>query len=277
MFGRAEDVFNGAALHDAAVIHHDHFVGDIGHHAEVVGDHEDRHAELFLQVLHQLEDLRLDRHIERRGRLVGDQERGPAHQGHGDHGALAQPARKLERVCLECFRGIRKADQAQHFLGYAVGLALFLGEMQPKGFADLIAHRVQGRKRGHRLLKDDRNAPAANGANFPAVVLEFRDVGRRAVGCRIIEQHLTARDVGDTRQNTHDRLRDDRFARAGFAHQGDGLAARDAKRNTVDRLDQPLGHPKMDLQVIDAQQVGHDRPVPSFKSSCRARPSAARF
>ena len=34
-----------------------------------------RHAELALQIGQQPQDLRLDRHVERRGRLVGDQQR----------------------------------------------------------------------------------------------------------------------------------------------------------------------------------------------------------
>ena len=33
----------------------------------------DRHAELFLKIAHQVEDLRLNGHIQRRGRLIGDQ------------------------------------------------------------------------------------------------------------------------------------------------------------------------------------------------------------
>ena len=39
---------------------------------EVVGDEDDRQAELALQVAQQVEDLRLDRDVERGHRLVGD-------------------------------------------------------------------------------------------------------------------------------------------------------------------------------------------------------------
>ena len=45
-----------------------------------------------------LQDLRLDRDVERRRRLVGDQQRRAADQRHGDHRALAQAAGKLERI-----------------------------------------------------------------------------------------------------------------------------------------------------------------------------------
>ena len=50
-------------------------VGDLGDHAEVVGDQHDRHAELALQLAQQVEDLRLDGDVERGRRLVGDQQR----------------------------------------------------------------------------------------------------------------------------------------------------------------------------------------------------------
>ena len=57
----------------AAGIHHHHALGRLGDHAEVVGDQHDRGAGLLLEVEHQVEDLRLDGDVERRGRLVGDQ------------------------------------------------------------------------------------------------------------------------------------------------------------------------------------------------------------
>ncbi len=57
-----------------------------------------RDAEVALQVDQQPQDLRLDGDVERGRRLVGDQQRRPAHQRHGDHHALAQAAGKLVRI-----------------------------------------------------------------------------------------------------------------------------------------------------------------------------------
>ena len=51
-------------------------------------------AELLFQVHHQLQDLGLDGHVERGGRLIGNQH-GVAGQRHGDHGALAHAAGEL--------------------------------------------------------------------------------------------------------------------------------------------------------------------------------------
>ena len=52
-------------------------VAVFGHDAEVVGDQHDAHAELGADVGDQFEHLRLDRHVERGGRLVGDQQLRP--------------------------------------------------------------------------------------------------------------------------------------------------------------------------------------------------------
>ena len=55
-------------------VHDDDLVGDLGDDAEVVGDHDDRGAVVVLELVHQLEDLRLRRHVESRRRLVGDEQ-----------------------------------------------------------------------------------------------------------------------------------------------------------------------------------------------------------
>ena len=82
----------------------------LGDDAHVVRDQEDRRAVVALQPLHQLEDLRLDRHVERRRRLVGDQERRVARERHRDHHALAHPAGELVRVVVDAPLRIRDAD-----------------------------------------------------------------------------------------------------------------------------------------------------------------------
>ena len=62
-----------------------------------------------LQRAHQVEDLRLDGDVERRGRLVGDQQPRLAGQRHRDHRALAHAARQLVRILVEALLGRRDA------------------------------------------------------------------------------------------------------------------------------------------------------------------------
>ena len=62
-----------ALFDDAAAVHHEDAIGDVGDNAEVVG-HEDDSVPLVAQLAQLLEDLRLDRHVQRGRRLVGDQQ-----------------------------------------------------------------------------------------------------------------------------------------------------------------------------------------------------------
>ena len=65
----------------------------LGDDAEVVGDQHDRRAESAPSGRSiSSQDLRLDRDVERRGRLVGDQQLRAAGERHGDHHALAHAA-----------------------------------------------------------------------------------------------------------------------------------------------------------------------------------------
>ena len=65
-----------------------------------MGDEEQRQAEPLLQIAQQVEDLRLDRDVERRRRLVGDEQRRLARERQGDQRALPQAARELVRVLV---------------------------------------------------------------------------------------------------------------------------------------------------------------------------------
>ena len=76
-------------------------VGDVAHHRQIVGDEQVGEAEPRLQVLEQVEDLRLDRDVERRDRLVADQELGLQRQGAGDADALPLAAGEAVRVAAE--------------------------------------------------------------------------------------------------------------------------------------------------------------------------------
>jgi hypothetical protein len=67
-----EQLAGGALLHQAAGVHHRDPVGGLRDDAEVVGDEQDGGLVLLAQATDQTHDLRLDRHVKRRGRFVGD-------------------------------------------------------------------------------------------------------------------------------------------------------------------------------------------------------------
>ncbi len=77
-------------------------------HRQVVGDEEIGQAEVLLQFDEQVEDLGLDRDIERGNRFVADDEFRLEGERAGDADALALAAGKLERVAV---RGGRRAGR----------------------------------------------------------------------------------------------------------------------------------------------------------------------
>ena len=62
-----------------------------------MGDEDVRQAELVLEVLEQVDDTGLDRHVERRDRLVEHDQRRVQRQRPGDADALALATRELVR------------------------------------------------------------------------------------------------------------------------------------------------------------------------------------
>ena len=83
---------HGRLFDDASAVHHRHFIGHFGDHAQVVRDEHDGGAAGLLQRVHQVKNLRLDGDIQRRRRLIGNQQPRFVGQRHRNHGALAHTA-----------------------------------------------------------------------------------------------------------------------------------------------------------------------------------------
>ena len=85
-------MFRGAAFDYAAVAHDLNMVGEVGDDAEVVRNQKDTHAAVLAEASEQVHNLFLNRDVESRGRLIGDEDARVASQGHGNHGTLLHPA-----------------------------------------------------------------------------------------------------------------------------------------------------------------------------------------
>ena len=126
-------------LHHARRVKNRHVVGILGDDSEIVRDQDHGEAEPHLQLADQIENLRLDRDVERGGRLVGDQQPRIARQRHRDHHALAHPAGQLMRIVVDAPLGVGNPDHPERLdraiarLG-AIGLL-----MQPDRLANLAA------------------------------------------------------------------------------------------------------------------------------------------
>jgi hypothetical protein len=188
-----------------------------------MGDEEQRHAHLGLQLVEKVEDLGLDRHVQRGGRLVADQQLRPAGQGHRDHRALPLATRQLVRKSIDTTLGFGNAGARQQLDGAGARRVRPQRGVQLEHLADLVAYRVQRVERGHRLLEDHADAPAADAAHL---ALGFSDQvlaleADRSGGHRSVHQ-------------AQHRQRGDRLTRAGLANQGELLAGGDREGDVVD-------------------------------------------
>ena len=138
-------------LHDLAEVHHRHSGRDVLHHREVVRDEQVREPEASLQVLQQVDDLRLDRDIERRYRLVADDEPRLHRDRARDADALALPAGEFVRVAPRVLR--RKADQTQEFR-HPLAFPALGQTMQCKGFGEHVADGHSRVERAVRVLEN---------------------------------------------------------------------------------------------------------------------------
>ena len=131
---------------------------------EVVADEQVGDAEVALQIGHQVEHLRLHRHVERADRLVGDDELRPRDQRARDRDALALAAGELVRVLVHVGRA--QADRLERLrdtlaLRLAVGTAdrgQRLGDDAPDALARIeraeriLEHHLELRARGLQLV-----------------------------------------------------------------------------------------------------------------------------
>ena len=188
---------------DPAGVHDDHPVAHLAHDAEIVGDDDDGHIQFFLELHHQFQDLCLYRDVQRRGRLVGDEQFRVARDGHGDHDALPHPPAELVGVVVQALLRTRNVDHLQQFDAAVGGLFLVEAEMELKRFPKLPSdgqHRVERR---HGVLEHHGDDIAPDLLHFG-----FGDgaqVHRRFVGAGP-EQDVAADDAArGARDEPHDR------------------------------------------------------------------------
>ena len=198
-------------LHDPAEVHHRHPVGDVLHHRQVVRDEQVGQPELLLQVLQQVQDLGLDRHVERRDRLVA---------------APAAGVRARWRGRCRCAGAARRRTRA--------GSGRRRPASAPRARA---APRPASRRRAASPMPCMRPARRAiaptvmRGSSEPYgswnTICMSRRSRRSARGdsarhVRAVEAHR----AGGRLEQPQDRARRRRLAAAGLAHQAERLAAR---------------------------------------------------
>ena len=253
MLGVAEQRAGVGLLDDLTGVHHRHPVGHLGHDPEVVGDEDDAHAEIGLELPDELEDLGLDRDVEGGGGLVRHEQIRIAGQGHGDHHPLGLSARELVRIGTGPAPRVGDADAAEHVDGpllpdLALDVAVDLVDL-----ADLETHPVGGIQRRQRLLEDHADLIA------PQVAHLGLGLGRQLLA---LEADGTVDDPSGRRDQPEDRERRDALARSGLPDQAQHLTGSDVEIDAIDGLDDAVRGEEPRAQPRDLE----DRPRPGVTS-----------
>ncbi len=228
-------------LDEPAEVHHPDDVRDVPDDGEVVRDDQIGEAEGLLELLQQVDHLRLDRDVQRRDRLVADDHVRLQDQRAGDADALALAAGELVRVAGE---GVgREADLGEDRLDLLPALRLVL--------ADAVGGHALGQDRldvlpgveaAQRVLEDHLETAAER----PHLLArQLRQVGA-------VEDDPA---VGDVVQ-PQDRPAERRLAAARLADQAVRLTGLDGQRDAVDRVD--VAHRAVEEEALLDREVDFD-------------------
>ena len=180
----------------------------------------------------QMDDLRLHGDVERRRRLVGDQQLGIAQQAHGDGDPLAHAAAELVRVLIraaarhrECRRDAA-APTALRRLSAALPdrsrywMSIICAPIDSTGFSAVIGSWNTMEMRRPRRSRSSRGVQLQHVAAVEQSTRPPRD--RRVV-----------------RQQADGRQSQGRFSGAALADDADDAAARNGQADIAQRMDRP--------------------------------------
>src|SRR6185437_5211086 len=231
MVRRGEELLGRRLLDDAAEIHDGDAVGEVLDDAEIMADEEIGEAEGLAQLDEEVQHLRLDRDVERRHRLVADDEFRLHRQRPGDADAGALPAGELMRVAAHI--GRVEADAAQQLVDIG-------GEF---GAGDDAVHR--GR------LANDVAHPHARVERGVGVLENHLDGELRRLALRRRQRGAVAPAIEDgagaRRHDAGDDAAERRLAAAGFADETDDLAGADDEIDRGDGVHDLLAHFRAEL------------------------------
>ena len=239
MLRRREQFAGVAALDRLAMAHHHDAIRHPRDHAHVVCDQNQPRASLALQLVHQVEHLRLHRHVQRRRRLVRQQHLWFAQHGGGNHHALAHPARQLVRKLVQAAPRLGNAHALQPFNDALLGVTSLEILVTRQYLSHLRANRHVRRQRRQRVLKDHADLRAADFVQLLA---------RHARKFLAIELDR-ARDNAIARRQPHRRQHSLALARPALADQPEALPPRHVERQLLHRLDKPVRRLERHRQV----------------------------
>ena len=240
-----DDLIARPDLDDPTVEHDRDAIADVMHHRHVVTDEQVAQSELVLQIVEQVQDLRLDGDVQRLGRLVADDESRLHRKRSGDADALPLAAAELVRIAI--------------------------GGLLPESAAfeqllDANAEFVAGRQTVHHERLADETADPHAGVQRAAGILEY-DLHLTTqcphVHGGLLEHRLSIEDdlAAGRGQKAKHRSAHGRLAATALTHEPERLARREIEAHTIDGLhvsDRSLKDSPLDgevrLQVPDRKK-----------------------
>ena len=220
-----------------------------------------------LQARHQLEDLRLRRHVERGRRLVCDEELRAARERHRDHDALPHATRELVRVAVDPSAGVRDSDLAE--------------QRRPRAHGRRASTRARGcgsaRRSASRPCRRASATSSGPGRSSRSACRGWCAAPRPAA-----EQ--VAPLEADASADLHVRISDqpeeavhrDALARSRLAHDAEHLARPNRQRQVIDGAHEARARAERHLEVLDLQQgldgLSHAAPGGRGPRTARRRP-----
>ncbi len=237
--------WHGGVLDDFAGVHDRGSLAQVGDHAPVVGDQQDRQTGLVLQVAQQVQDFGLHGDVERGGGFVGDKQLGFTCECGGDRDSLRHAAGQFVRVAGRDAGRVGQVYPFQQLQRPASGGATGQVAVQPEHLPDLAADGEVWVEAGDRFLGDQRNLCA-----------EDRAVAARAQRkqVRAVEQAAPGDHGPAARQQAEDRGGGDGLAAAGLADQAEGFAGLEGEADVGHDCRGSLLAVEADGQVLYRQQ-----------------------
>ena len=237
------DLLRRADLHDASGVHDGHPVSRPRHHAQVVGHQNGGGMQPLLDIPQQIQYLSLHRHVQRRGRLVRQQNFRLACQRHGHQAPLPLTAGQLMGV-LHSLLWLH-AHQRQQLRHTAVhGGALHAAPMGADSLGDLPAHRHGGIQRRQWILKDHGEHLAPQAAHIPLPV---------GGNVHSVYGDAAGGDAGVLGQQLHDGAAQHALAAAALPHQRQHLALVEGQAHVPHGLHRPGGCVQAHGEMVDIQ------------------------
>ena len=245
-------------LHDLPEVHDRHLVGDVAHDAQVVRDEQVRVAAFLLQLLEQVEDLRLDAHVERGHGFVEDDELRVERERPRNADAL--PAPPVEFVREGRRDAFGEAHRIHELLDFRVDLPFVPARVvDPQRLRNLLGNghpRVQGRK---GILEDDLRLRPEDAPLF----------GRELQRVLSVEEDLAGRGLDQADDDPSER----RLAASGLPDEAERLSLADRQRYVVHGVQKAFADVEILLEAPDVEKgigvsgpFAHDRCPPSTPS-----------